>query len=76
MRKLLYLTLIRLNITYVVNVVSPFMHAPRHPHLKAVERILRYNKSCPGKDLLFNKSDNLNVEGYADIDLAGSLDDG
>jgi len=39
-----------------VNVVSQFMHDPRKLHMDAVERILRYLKSTPGKGILFLKS--------------------
>ncbi|KAG6472036.1 hypothetical protein ZIOFF_069491 [Zingiber officinale] len=51
--KLLYLSMIRPDITYAVSVVSQYMHAPKTIHMKAVDRILRYLKSCPGKGLLF-----------------------
>lgn len=39
-----YLTMTRPDITYVVNQVFQFIHAPKHPHLAAVKRILRYLK--------------------------------
>ncbi|KAG6506582.1 hypothetical protein ZIOFF_031906 [Zingiber officinale] len=51
--KLLYLSMTRPDITYAVSVVSQYMHAPKTIHMKAVDRILRYLKSCPGKGLLF-----------------------
>ncbi|KAG6489982.1 hypothetical protein ZIOFF_051264 [Zingiber officinale] len=51
--KLLYLSMTRPGITYAVSVVSQYMHAPKTIHMKAVDRILRYLKSCPGKGLLF-----------------------
>ena len=51
------------------------MHDPRKPHMDAVERIMRYLKSAPGKGLLFTKHDHLKVEGYTDADWAGSADD-
>nr|KYP37763.1 hypothetical protein KK1_041022 [Cajanus cajan] len=50
--KLIYLSHTRPNIAYAVNVVSQFMHDPRKPHMDAVERILRYLKSAPGKGYL------------------------
>ncbi|KAG6506581.1 hypothetical protein ZIOFF_031905 [Zingiber officinale] len=37
----------------VAGKVSQYMHAPKTIHMKAVDRILRYLKSCPGKGLLF-----------------------
>lgn len=73
--KLIYLTLTRPDICYAVSVVSKFMHAPCTTHWKAVERILRYIKSAPGKGLLFKRGRKLLIEGYADADWAGSRDD-
>jgi len=48
--------------TYAVNVVSQFMHDPRKLHMDAVEKILRYLKSTPGKRILFSNHRNLKVE--------------
>lgn len=39
-----YLTLTRPDLTYSVNYVSQFMHAPTQAHFKMVRRILRYIK--------------------------------
>ncbi|CAN6477878.1 unnamed protein product [Victoria cruziana] len=72
--KLICLTLIRPNITYAVNLVSQFMHACTDIHLQATERILCYHKKNPGKELLFTKSSHMRIEGYSDIDWAGSID--
>jgi len=41
---LIYMTIIRPNLSYVVRVVSQFMQTPRKPHLDAMKRILRYIK--------------------------------
>jgi len=41
---LIYMTITRPNLNYVVGVVSQFMQTPRKPHLDAVRRILRYIK--------------------------------
>ena len=56
--KLIYLSHTRLDIAYVVSVVSQFMHDPRERHLQAVNRIIQYLKSSPGKGLLFKKEKN------------------
>ncbi|KAG6502797.1 hypothetical protein ZIOFF_035085 [Zingiber officinale] len=64
--KLLYLSMTRPDITYVVSVVSQYMHAPKTIHMKAVDRILRYLKSCPGKGLLFKGGDDLKLHGVDD----------
>jgi len=41
---LIYLTITRPDLSYVVGVVSQFMQTPQKPHLDAVRRILRYIK--------------------------------
>ncbi len=41
---LIYMTITRPNLNYVVGVVSQFMQTPRKPHVDAVRRILRYIK--------------------------------
>jgi hypothetical protein len=43
-RSLIYMTITRPDLSYVVGVVSQFMQTPRKPHLDAVRRILRYIK--------------------------------
>lgn len=65
----------RPDITYVVSIVSRYMHDPRSGHLDAVYRILRYLKTNPGKRIWFKKNEHLNVEGYCDADWASCLDD-
>lgn len=42
---LIYLTITRPNITYVVHVLSRFMHEPWKPHMEVALRILKYLKS-------------------------------
>uniref|UniRef100_A0A2N9EKA6 Integrase catalytic domain-containing protein n=1 Tax=Fagus sylvatica TaxID=28930 RepID=A0A2N9EKA6_FAGSY len=39
------------------------------------ERYQRYLKSAPGKGIMFFKHDHLEVEGYTDVDWAGSITD-
>jgi hypothetical protein len=73
--RLLYLCHNRPDITYVVGVVSRYMHEPRSGHLDIVHRILRYLKGTTGKGLWFAKSGHLEVDGYSDSDWAGCRDD-
>nr|KYP44400.1 Retrovirus-related Pol polyprotein from transposon TNT 1-94 [Cajanus cajan] len=51
--RLLYLTISRLDITYIVHKLSQFMQSPRSTHLKAIHHLLQYLKGTPGKDILF-----------------------
>ena len=44
-------------------------------HMKAVNRILRYMKSTPCKELMFRKTDKKTIETYTDSDWAGFVVD-
>ena len=61
--------------TYVVGVVSKYMHEPRSGHLDTGHRILRYLKGTPGEGLWFANSGHLEVDGYSDSDWASYQDD-
>ncbi|CAL9016681.1 unnamed protein product, partial [Prunus brigantina] len=52
--RLIYLSHMRPDIAYAVSVVSQFMHSPSEVHRDAVNRILRYLKSTPGKGLMYS----------------------
>uniref|UniRef100_A0A6N2NJZ1 CCHC-type domain-containing protein n=1 Tax=Salix viminalis TaxID=40686 RepID=A0A6N2NJZ1_SALVM len=54
--------------------VSQFMQAPRHLHLAAVRRIIRYLKGTSSRGLFFPKESSLQLEGYSDADWAGCAD--
>ena len=73
--KLIYLSHTRPDISYVVNLVSQFMHCPSKDHMDAVGRILQYLKSDPGRGLMFSNNGHLDIEGYTDVDWAGNLFD-
>lgn len=48
----------------MVSVVSQYMHSPSKAHMEVVFKILRNLKVTLGKDLLFSKTDYLQVEAY------------
>ncbi|XP_031473928.1 uncharacterized mitochondrial protein AtMg00810-like [Nymphaea colorata] len=73
--KLIYLTVTRPDISYVVSLISQFMHSPRSSHVEAAHRILRYLKRCPGKGILMKRDLALDVVGYTDADWAGDPND-
>jgi hypothetical protein len=69
------LTLIRPDISFVVNKVCQFLHAPTTLHWVTVKRILRYLKKFTRIGLKISKCRPLLVSGFSDADWAGSLDD-
>ncbi|WVZ64382.1 hypothetical protein U9M48_013903 [Paspalum notatum var. saurae] len=66
-----YLTLTRPDISFPVNKVCQFLHAPT----TAVKRILRYLQYNAGTGLKILKSNSMLVSAFSDADWAGSLDD-
>ena len=58
---LIYLTVTRPDISYVVHVVSQFMAAPRSPHYAAVLKILRYLKGTIFDGLHFSSNSSLTL---------------
>jgi histone deacetylase 1/2 len=70
-----YLTLIRPDISFAVNKVCQFLHAPTTSHWAAVKRILRYLKQSTKFGLKIGKSPSVLVSAFSDADWAGCLDD-
>lgn len=73
MGKFIYLTVTRSYISYVVQVLSQYMHKPHKSHLNVAFRLLQYLKDCPRKGVLFSKSNSFNLVGYVDVDWAKCL---
>jgi hypothetical protein len=73
-RKLIYLTVMRPDMSFVVSQISKFMHSPRTPHLDVVNRILRYLKGTLGKGIWMRKNNINNMCGYSGVDWVGSFD--
>jgi len=69
-----YLTITRLDISFAVQQVSQFMQTPRHLHLAAVRRIIRYLRGSLGRGLFFPTNSLLRLVAYSDADWAGCPD--
>ena len=66
----IYLTITRPDITYAVNILSQFMHAPRKPHWDAAFRTIKYLKGSPGLGLFFSSSNSFTLKAYCDANWA------
>jgi histone deacetylase 1/2 len=67
--------LTRRDISFAVNKVCQFLHAPTTVHWAAVKRILRYLKQSTNVGLKINRSSSLLVSAFSNADWAGCLDD-
>ena len=63
-----YLTLTRPDISYSVNKVCQFLHAPTSAHWTAVKWILRYLQGTQSHGLKIGKSDSMLVSAFSDAD--------
>lgn len=68
--RLVYLTTTRLDICYVVHILSQFLYEPRQKHLDAVYHILCYLQGIPGNDLFLQADSSLKLSAYYDFDWA------
>ena len=69
-----YLSLTRLDITFIVNKLSQFMHRPTTFHWQAIKRFLRYLKQTIHFGLQLKRSKSLSLQVFFDTDWAGCRD--
>jgi hypothetical protein len=70
-----YWTLMRPDISFVVNKVCQLLHSPTMVHWVVVKQILRYIKHIARLGLKIANSRSLLVNGFSDADWVGSLND-
>ncbi|GKD47514.1 ribonuclease H-like domain-containing protein [Tanacetum coccineum] len=69
--KLIYLTLTRPDISYVVHCLSQHMHSPLKSHLDIAMRVLKYLKLAPGYGIQFSKRNSVfDINAFSDSDWA------
>ncbi|GJU78698.1 retrovirus-related pol polyprotein from transposon RE1 [Tanacetum coccineum] len=69
-----YLTITSPDLSYAVNQVSRFLHAPMQDHFQAVKRILRYVKGTISYGLSFLHTTSPTILGYSDADWARCIE--
>ncbi|GAA0171785.1 transmembrane signal receptor [Lithospermum erythrorhizon] len=69
--RLIYFLFIRPDLSFVVHVLSQFLHEPRQDHWTVVLRIVKYLKGSPGQGILFRTDCDLRITGWFDFDWAG-----
>lgn len=69
-----YLTFTHPDISYGMQQVCMYMHAPRRGHLHALKRIIRYIEGTIHMGLMLNASGASNLVSYTDADWAGCPD--
>ncbi|GKV07965.1 hypothetical protein SLEP1_g19658 [Rubroshorea leprosula] len=69
-----YLNLTRPDITFAVNRLSQFLHAPSDVHMQAAKRILRYLKGSVFHGLLLRRQPLSPLHAFSDSDWAGDKD--
>lgn len=72
---LLYLSATRPNFMFSASLLSRFMHSPSQIHFGVAKRVLRYIRGTFDYGLWFVKKESKELQGYADSDWAGSIDD-
>jgi hypothetical protein len=72
---LMYLTATRLDLMFVVSLISRYMEHPTESHMLATKRILRYVKGTTKFRMFYRKGGDIEFCGYTDSDYAGDQDD-
>jgi hypothetical protein len=68
---LLYLTVTRPDIQFIVGLCARFQASPRSSHRMAVQRVFRYLKHTPEFGIWYSASSSLGLVGFSDADFAG-----
>jgi hypothetical protein len=72
---LIYLTITRPDLSYLVGVISLYMARPTEEHLQSALRILRYVSGTKDRGLLYQAGTAVQLAGHTDADWAGNAAD-
>jgi hypothetical protein len=68
---LIYVTTTKLNISFIVGILSRFMQKSCEGHWSAAKKVLKYLKGTQDFGLKYSKVDDFNPIGYSDSDFDG-----
>lgn len=69
----MYLTTTRPDISFAVQCLSQFMHAPKASHMDAALRLVRYLKTAPGLGILMSSTGGNNLQVFCDADWGSCI---
>ncbi|GKB88886.1 retrovirus-related pol polyprotein from transposon TNT 1-94 [Tanacetum coccineum] len=69
-----YLAITRPDVSFAVNKLSQFMHAPTQLHLQALKRVLRYLKGTIHHGLFLNQKSAITLTAFSDSNWGGIKD--
>jgi hypothetical protein len=61
-----------MDISFAMSMVSQFLKKPKMPHWVAVQHMLKLLQRSLGSRLLYKANGHLRIEGYTNVDWAGS----
>ncbi|GKB52622.1 retrovirus-related pol polyprotein from transposon RE1, partial [Tanacetum coccineum] len=71
-----YLAITRPDVSFAVNKLSQFMHAPTQLHLQALKRVLRYLKGTIHHGLFLNRKSAITLTAFSDSNWGSVKDNG
>lgn len=72
--KLINLINSKLDIVYVINVVSRFMVEPQKPHMQTIKQVLKYLRGTLDFNIIYCKSEHINFKGFIYLDWVGDVE--
>uniref|UniRef100_A0A3Q7GHU4 Reverse transcriptase Ty1/copia-type domain-containing protein n=1 Tax=Solanum lycopersicum TaxID=4081 RepID=A0A3Q7GHU4_SOLLC len=72
--RLLYLTMTRPDLAFVVQMLSQFMHSPKTSHMEAVIRVVKYIKGTAGLRLFMPSSKSSELTAYCESNWAACVE--
>ena len=75
MGSLMYLTVIHLDLMFIVSLISRYMECPTKSHLLVVKRVLRYVKDMVSVEIFYKKGGSEELFEYTDNNYVGDQDD-